>query len=120
MVRIKRSWSKYLTLGVVLIVVVVVYALLTNSNGGGWLPTCGDGKCDIYEDYTNCPLDCGDEANVCGNGICEMYETPNNCLYDCGFNMNPPCETDNQCARTYFDPDPVCFNGTCIHPDRLP
>ena len=99
----------------VLVVVVVAYILLDSGGSGGLFP-CGNGVCSLTEDYTTCPADCGTEADVCGNGICES-ESPNSCLFDCPFNNN--CEEDSDCAATYFDPDPLCVDGMCVHPDRL-
>lgn len=48
------------------------------SSGGSWV--CGDGKCDIGEQFY-CQKDC--TAPVCGDGKCQSPENASNCAQDC-------------------------------------
>lgn len=40
---------------------------------------CGNGVCDIREDFNSCPEDC-----LCGNNICDDSESQDTCPQDCG------------------------------------
>jgi len=42
---------------------------------------CGNGVCEIGEDFLNCPSDC--EVPKCGNHMCELSENYLNCPKDC-------------------------------------
>lgn len=68
---------------------------------------CGNKKCEIFENYTNCCIDCGCPEGLicknnfcieerCGNGICESFppynENYKNCPKDC-----PSGSKDNYC-----------------------
>lgn len=57
------------------------------SRGGGGGTRCGDGICNINEDCTTCPQDCGNCSNVssngCGNDLCELHESYITCPEDC-------------------------------------
>ena len=90
---------------------------------------CGDGKCGMYEDATDCPGDC----TRCGDGIvsgdekCDD-ETEGNGLYgycktDCS-GQGPHCgdndcfsgqEDFNNCSE---DCDPECSNGVVEGPEQ--
>jgi hypothetical protein len=85
------------------------------------IPCCGNGICEIGEDYENCTdcPNCDDENNCtedlfdydkqrcvngeivpcCGNGICEIGEDYENCT-DC-----PNCDDENNCTEDLFDYD---------------
>jgi hypothetical protein len=57
---------------------------------------CGDGACNIGEDCSNCPSDCG-LCVSCGDGVCDSpIEDPFNCPFDCG-GVGPVCG-DGFCA----------------------
>lgn len=84
-------------------------------------PVCGDNSCDIGEDLSTCPQDCGfcgdtfcdltedastcpQDCDPCGNGICESGETFTSCPADC-----PP--PPPQCGKKGATCDPK--NDTC-------
>ncbi len=90
---------------------------------------CGDGVCDVGENYTNCPEDCPQPIEVvqvnssqnrvtnstvidslkskCGNGICDDGETYKTCPQDC-----PSGSLDGYCDRVKDGRcDPDCKNG---------
>ena len=91
---------------------------------------CGDGVCDVGENYTNCPEDCPQPTEViqvnnlqngsitnstiinalkskCGNGICDEGETYKTCPQDC-----PSGSLDGYCDRVKDGRcDPDCKNG---------
>mgnify|MGYP001057670503 CR=1 FL=1 len=113
--------KKILGIIAVLALVVAAYIILDGSVGGGLFP-CGDGICDITEDFESCPEDCGTEADVCGNGRCESYESPDNCQFDCerGFQPGYECVDDSDCELSYRTVQNICWEGSCIYPTRLP
>ncbi len=45
---------------------------------------CGDWTCNIYEDCSSCPDDCGYCYDYCGDGICQSSESCSDCSSDCG------------------------------------
>ena len=51
--------------------------------GAIWKIVCDDGICEYPEDRTTCPADCGIQTTECGDGICEVPEDRTNCLEDC-------------------------------------
>lgn len=55
-----------------------------------YIPYCWDGNCDVNEDCSSCPADCG---NCCGNGECQTA-LGENCL-TCG--LDCPCGCGEQC-----------------------
>jgi PKD repeat protein len=44
---------------------------------------CGDGACELPENCSNCPDDCGTCPPVCGDGVCEVPEECEICPDDC-------------------------------------
>ncbi len=44
---------------------------------------CGDSTCDLDEDCSSCPSDCG-ACQTCGDGTCEAGEDCSSCSQDCG------------------------------------
>jgi len=85
----------------------------TCQDEGAGQSFCGDGTCDIIEDSSNCPVDCGIPAscdgiwdgNDAGINECDGTPLPTNCLSDCtcsvgftldgvgGCNLNSPINT---------------------------
>jgi hypothetical protein len=43
---------------------------------------CGDGRCESFENTTNCPGDCT-RSGSCGDGYCGVGESASNCSRDC-------------------------------------
>jgi uncharacterized protein (DUF983 family) len=43
-------------------------------------PQCGNGVCELMENFENCPTDC----HYCGDGVCEdIWEDDSICPRDC-------------------------------------
>ncbi|MFI5265596.1 MAG: hypothetical protein ACHQT7_02530, partial [Candidatus Levyibacteriota bacterium] len=70
---------------------------------------CGNKVCELAENSTNCPKDCGPfVSNVCGNKVCEPGENPTNCKQDCcGF-----CG-DNKCVGYACGENPTTCPADC-------
>jgi len=66
-------------------------------------PSCGDGNCDLGENYMSCPTDCK-SSSYCGDGMCSAGEDCSNCLLDCGCTGTYHC-TD--CSGTYMCVGPL-------------
>jgi len=56
---------------------------------------CGDGICNINENYYLCPVDC---SISCGNNMCEEDENIDNCFSDCYY-----CPNDCICGDGFCD-----------------
>ena len=109
---------------------------------GAWLPcvcpeACGNGVCDVGEQFTTCPQDC--EEPACGNNQCEPEENANNCDEDCdplcgngavelgevcddGNNSNgdgcaADCGSDESCGNGITDAGEVCDDGNSVDGD---
>jgi len=61
---------------------------------------CGDGSCDVGEDFNNCCQDCG----WCGDGVCRgaAGEDAGSCASDCGGGCTDAYES-NDTPGTAFD-----------------
>ncbi|TQF13664.1 hypothetical protein FJV41_22655 [Myxococcus llanfairpwllgwyngyllgogerychwyrndrobwllllantysiliogogogochensis] len=73
---------------------------------------CGDRECDGNERVT-CPSDC---PASCGNGICEVGENQSTCPTDCGY--SPYCG-DGVCGageNCPVDCGPMCLTPKAITP----
>ena len=67
-----------------------------------YIPWCGDGSCDLDEDCSACPADCG---NCCGNAVCDaQYEE------DCA---TCPADCGNCCGNGLCDPEQEEDCATC-------
>ena len=82
-------------------------------------PSCGNGKCESGETYSNCPVDCPPSGPVCGNGTCESGETPSSCPSDCKSTTtcgNGQCdsgETSSTCPSDCPATTGSCGDGVC-------
>ncbi|MBU2100570.1 hypothetical protein KKG83_04320 [Candidatus Micrarchaeota archaeon] len=101
----------------VLLIIFVLIALSACTQK----PVCGNEKCEIGENNSNCPQDCPAEQ-ICGNEICEAGENQENCPEDClpatecgngkcddGENYDN-CPQDCKTNETHFE----CINQECI------
>jgi hypothetical protein len=74
--------------------------------------SCGDGRCTLGEDCSNCISDCGCPEGrecqnntcvpalpICGNTICESSENCTTCPQDCGF-----CKVEVTCGNGSCEP----------------
>lgn len=52
--------------------------------------TCPDGVCDVDEDCSTCPIDCGPCEPECGDLVCDAGEACGACPHDCG-ECEPGC-----------------------------
>lgn len=66
---------------------------------------CGDGICEIRENYTSCPEDCS-LSTFCGDGTCNGNEDSNTCAIDC-----PPLASGYEV--TFSDAACSVSNGFC-------
>jgi hypothetical protein len=78
-------------------------------------PVCGNGICNMGEDYVTCPEDCT-LPKTCGNGVCGDAETCQSCPQDCGI-----CSGQN-CGDGYCEIGETCTYcpqdcGSCTPPD---
>lgn len=55
--------------------------------------TCGNGSCDLGEDCSTCPQDCG-ECSTCEHDVCKT-----------GAPLDPQCDS---CATSVCEQDPFC------------
>ncbi len=78
---------------------------------GGCVPCNPNGTCAGPETITNCPADCGCNAN----GTCQSarQETAGNCPADCGCNNNNICESARQETNACTGDCGCNNNGTC-------
>jgi hypothetical protein len=75
-------------------------------------PECGNGECEEGEGAETCPEDCKAEGVECGNGKCEKGESEENCAADCADSTPSPEETTeclmDQCELGACLDYPVC------------
>jgi len=71
--------------------------------------SCGDGVCNVNEQYSNCPADC--YLTTCGNNICDGVEIASLCPRDCLSSTcgNAICEM----KETYSSCPADCTISTC-------
>jgi hypothetical protein len=82
--------------------------------------TCGNGACELGEDCSSCPGDCG-VCSVCGDGVCNGGETCDSCPGDCGACTTSYCgdgtcdagEDCNSCASDCGTCASYCGDGSC-------
>lgn len=86
---------------------------------------CDDGICQPWENYLNCPEDCGPEPTqrtlpgqpwpICGDGICEYPLTYENCPEDCSPVIcgDGVCEYPLNYVNCPQDCSPICGDGIC-------
>lgn len=76
------------------------------GSGDGGSGACGDEVCEMFEDCSTCPIDCGDCGPVCGDGTCDDGEDCSGCPEDCGACSvcgDDTCSPDETCKSCYLD-----------------
>ncbi len=76
-------------------------AMLEHFSFWGAGSSCGNGKCESFEDYAFCPQDCTQPS--CGNLVCDQGETSINCPNDC---PNQKTYTTSDLEAIYNQHDP--------------
>jgi tetratricopeptide (TPR) repeat protein len=85
-------------------------------------PLCGNGICEIGEDFVNCPNDCKPLEPVCGDGKCDESENCFSCKQDCGecgpYCGDGVCGNNEDCSSCSIDckceSGQICDSGKCI------